>query len=290
MACKYFYTIPGQTKGQWYEEAQLEEVYNQMASKFDSGSVMGAVELSQPTEAVQKQLVFKATSPLIQSKASIYNQIAPNQVDATMKVIDALQKTPRKVYPSNSINGFYNDLIKLGTPKNQIELLKQHIAENGIKEINTNDLITSLLAEMSYTIEINTAKESTKNTEGYYAYEMGDSVSIEEIDGKFQVRKASGRLLEDKYNSKEDALNSWVELTDELERLTQHYSNLTVPGGTNYKELRFTTPLITPSIKGHAQFSTANGIGWFRSDDKHAFTGFLEDLIASGTIKKVPCG
>lgn len=47
---------------------------------------------------------------------------------------------------------------------------------------------------------------------------------------------------------------------------------------------------ITPSIKGHAQFATDNGIGWFRSDDKHAFTGFLEDLIASGTIKKVPCG
>lgn len=49
---------------------------------------------------------------------------------------------------------------------------------------------------------------------------------------------------------------------------TSYYSSLTVPGGTNYTENEISTPLITPSIKGHAQFSTDNGIGWFRSDDK----------------------
>lgn len=48
---------------------------------------------------------------------------------------------------------------------------------------------------------------------------------------------------------------------------TSHYSNLTVPGGTNYTENEISTPLITPSIKGHAQFATDNGIGWFRSDE-----------------------
>jgi hypothetical protein len=35
---------------------------------------------------------------------------------------------------------------------------------------------------------------------------------------------------------------------------TQHYSNLTVPGGTNYTENEIATPAITPNIKGHAQF------------------------------------
>ena len=48
--------------------------------------------------------------------------------------------------------------------------------------------------------------------------------------------------------------------------LTDYYENLSVPGGTNYKENEISTPLITPSIKGHAQFATPNGIGWFRSD------------------------
>ncbi len=49
---------------------------------------------------------------------------------------------------------------------------------------------------------------------------------------------------------------------------TQYYANLTVPGGTNYIENEIAVPAITPSIKGHAQFATDNGIGWFRSDDK----------------------
>src|SRR5690606_24628804 len=44
--------------------------------------------------------------------------------------------------------------------------------------------------------------------------------------------------------------------------------HLTVPGGTNYTENEISTPLITPSIEGHAQFSTDNGIGWFRSDEQ----------------------
>ena len=48
---------------------------------------------------------------------------------------------------------------------------------------------------------------------------------------------------------------------------TQIYSNLTVPGGTNYTEQEIATPEITPNIKGHAAFSTAKGIGWFRSDE-----------------------
>jgi hypothetical protein len=48
---------------------------------------------------------------------------------------------------------------------------------------------------------------------------------------------------------------------------TQYYSNLTVPGGINYTENEISTPNIVPAIKGHAQFSTKNGIGWFRSDE-----------------------
>lgn len=46
-----------------------------------------------------------------------------------------------------------------------------------------------------------------------------------------------------------------------------HYSSLTVPGGTNYKENEIRTPNITPSIKGHAAFASPQGIGWFRSDE-----------------------
>ena len=58
----------------------------------------------------------------------------------------------------------------------------------------------------------------------------------------------------------------------------KYYSNLTVPGGTNYTENEIATPNITPSIKGHAEFATDKGIGWFRSDDK----GINEKLTTDG--------
>ncbi len=71
------------------------------------------------------------------------------------------------------------------------------------------------------------------------------------------------------------AENSFIVEIDKKDTPTKYYSNLTVPGGTNYTENEITTPDITPSIKGHAQFSTDKGIGWFRSDEQT----FLEDSI-----------
>jgi len=161
----------------------------------------------------------------------------------------------------------------LGIPKEQIEILKS---------FNTQDrgeLISSLLANYSYVVEINVAKETTKGSEGYYAYEMDDNISVEKINDKFQIRKKSGKLLNDKFDTKEQALNSWVELTDEDNKPTQHYSYLTVPGGTNYTENEIATPDITPGIIGHGKFSTDKGIGWFRSDDELASENLSDDLI-----------
>jgi hypothetical protein len=68
------------------------------------------------------------------------------------------------------------------------------------------------------------------------------------------------------YSDAIDAKNEYNESRKETP--TQHYSNLTVPGGTAYTENEISTPLITPSIKGHAQFATDKGIGWFRSDEQ----------------------
>lgn len=165
-------------------------------------------------------------------------------VNATLKIIQAMQRSPRTSYPSAQINGFYNDLIKFGAPSIQIELLKDHIARNNIKEINTNELITSLLAESGYTIEINIAR--SKNSDRYTGY--GDLTDLDTPELKEEAN-------------------------------TQHYSSLTVPGGTNYTENELRTPAITPSIKGHAAFATDKGIGWFRSDDKAVNSTAKEEEI-----------
>jgi len=170
---------------------------------------------------------------------------------------------------------------KLQIPKDQIELLK--ITEgNSLEEI-----ILNFASNYSYTIEINTAKNEPYNWDQRIYYQPQTEKFNNKITtvGYDVVNEITGK--KEFFLNEEDAQNRVKELQVTP---TQYYANLTAPGGTNHTENEIATPAITPSIKGHAQFATNNGIGWCRSDDKHPFTGFLEDLISSGTIKKVPCG
>lgn len=201
----------------------------------------------------------------------------------------------------------------LGIPKEQIEILKS---------FNTQDkgeLISSLLANYSYSIEINTAKEPTINKNVDY-----ENNSAFDEDGNFQSENTTfnidGYLYEkDKFkhipfgygkiksengyigNSEwqsisekeyEQALDNF-KTKEGNEKPTQYYSNLTVPGGTNgtYKELNFETPLIVPSIQGHAQFSTENSIGWARVADKQTYNSVEEviELMKQNKVLTIEC-
>ncbi len=160
--------------------------------------------------------------------------------------------------------------------KQMLEDIKNEPISNIEEEPNDNlreEIITSLLAENSYTVEINTAKDKIKDAFGnvwvdeYPNKKIGDYVTIDNKEWKIL-----GTRFED---------DSWGESgLDERESFivgndgepTQHYSNLTVNEDFyknnpdwEYKEQRITTPLITPSIRGHAQFAEANDIGWFRA-------------------------
>lgn len=120
----------------------------------------------------------------------------------------------------------------LQIPKEQLELIKNSEGKT------VEEKLTNFLSNYSYTVEINTAKQAPKRFNNEY-------LDADELIGHL----VNGELVERSENS-------------------QYYSNLTVPGGANYTENEISTPLITPSIKGHAQFSTDKGIGWFRSDEQ----------------------
>lgn len=112
-----------------------------------------------------------------------------------------------------------------------LQIPKDQIALLRDVEGNTiEEKLASFAANYGYTVEINLSK--AKQEPAYY-------------------NEDTGRLEGGMY-----------------ERPSDYYSNLTVPGGTNYTENEIATPAIVPSIKGHAQFATENGIGWFRSDDQ----------------------
>jgi len=123
----------------------------------------------------------------------------------------------------------------LQIPLEQIELLKNSRG-NTIEE-----KLLDLVGNYGYSVEVNTAKNKQKQ---FGSFEAEPGIPIEAI---MQNRNAA---------------------ESEKGEPTSYYANLTVPGGTNYTENEISTPLITPSIKGHAQFSTDKGIGWFRSDEK----------------------
>lgn len=106
--------------------------------------------------------------------------------------------------------------------------------------------LLDFIANYSYTVEINTAKTEE--------VERSEFLSDEDM---ISLGKGTGNLINTKY-----------------------YSNLTVPGGTNYAENEIATPAIIPSIQGHAQFASNSGIGWFRSDEQMS-----QDRITKSHVK-----
>ena len=153
---------------------------------------------------------------------------------------------------------FYQEITQFAG-KEQLQLIKDIVTNENPQTIG--DLFTSLLANYSYTVEINVA--TTKLPKGWNEDEYNQALMTEFTQPNTWLNEETGQIeIVDKIESSYEAPEA-TEL-----KSTQHYSNLTVPGGTNYTENEISTPLITPSIKGHAQFSTNNGIGWFRSDEQ----------------------
>ena len=140
----------------------------------------------------------------------------------------------------------------LAIPKEQVELLRQSEGDT------IEQKLVDFVSKYSQSIEINTAKGFNGDVSNKWFYN-------EVEPNRFIIYSPDGEP-ETEFDNIKDTESFIKNKSGENVPNTQHYSNLTVPGGTNYTENEISTPGITPSIKGHAQFSTDNGIGWFRSD------------------------
>lgn len=220
-----------------------------------------------------------------------------DEVNYDLKSVNILQSDKAKqIFEKGKKNNWDLNkiLTELAIPKEQKEL----ILDSGKTKLD--DIVTDLLANFSYTVEINTAKQQVSLGYGYRdQQEVSDieynSITTKEekwddetyrkvdIDGSLYFRDINGRYYSIPHNPKIP---------------TQHYSNLTVNEDFyennpdwEYREMRITTPLITPSIKGHAQFAEDNDIGWFRAwyNKKTGEVHVLEiqsDLFQKGRDKK----
>lgn len=175
-------------------------------------------------------------------------------VDASTKIARALlhpkAQSLFKAFFNSDPDKFYLELMQnAGATRQQIELLK---GLNERKQPATLvDMVSNLLSETSYVVEVQEAAE------------LGD-IQWEKAQTAGNIRSVD------------------VSLGPNSESPTAYYSNLTVPGGTNYRENRIITPAIEPSIEGHAQFAERNDIGWFRSDDQVEGGWFSKGEMADG--------
>jgi len=186
-------------------------------------------------------------------------------VNYSLKIVETLGKINRSTFETSKLQGWLNDLQKQGVSNQQLELFKE-VAKPGMTK---DEIAVAIAAAYSYTVDINIATEPIESVNvGYDRFTLnGDDYS--KID---TYRKNGNVITKEEYNLATEQYKKTENLGD---RNTQYYSNLSVPGGINYTEQEIATPEITPSIKGHAQFATDQGIGWFRSDEKAG--SFYED-------------
>jgi hypothetical protein len=219
-----------------------------------------------------------------------YSKEQQKSIDYMLKSVDLLQSDKGKqVFEKGEKNKWSLDkiLTELGVSKEQKELIL------GLGKINREEIISDLAVNYSYIVEINTTKEvSNPFTKKYdddnfqidgliYQYYNGVyylySPRGEEVISKSQYDEAKERVIADNIKTN---INS------------SYYSNLTVPGGTNYTERNFETPLIKVP-KSHAQFNTENTIGFTRGDDRVVYTendiDKLISIMQSSGILEIKC-
>ena len=190
------------------------------------------------------------------------NSAQDNRVNYNLISIDILSSDKAKqVFAKGKKNNWNLNkiLTELQIPKEQKQLILD-------KKVNDREeIITSLLADNSFVVEINIGKESLRysSKKDLAKTRLEDLNSIEFLYNRnlTEEEKKEKKEIENKLKNNEYS-------TIQPTKPTQYYSDLTVPGGVNYTENEIATPGITPNIKGHAQFSTDNGIGWFRSDEQ----------------------
>ena len=231
-----------------------------------------------PNDPKYKEILERVDNPILAELE--FDRLYPSELNYSLKSIDILssekaiqifQKGEKAKWPLVKI------LQELQIPKEQQTL----ILDSNLSK--REEILSYLLGNYSYAIEINIAKEKGKD------YEM-----VDRGDGNFEPEPIEPELDYDEVlNEEGNIVDVQPVLTEkgkkqiaDMEDIkpTQYYSNLTVPGGTNYTENEIATPAITPSIKGHGAFSTEHGVGWFRSDEQKLGGKFYSGGVFEGEM------
>lgn len=241
---------------------------------IDSQSVVDKINLSFGEELVTRmglQPLYGILDPSDQLVNKYLSKAGKKDVAFDLKSVEILSSDKgAKTFEKGIKNRWPLDKIlsELQIPSQQKDV---------ILSLGTDDreeIVTELVSKFTYTVEINTAKQesSIKNI-------AVDDIVRQNQDSTWEVYNPTiGVVIEGGFKTKKEAEEfSGINEKPYATFNSSYYSTLTVPGGTNYTENEIKTPDITPSITGHAQFATKQGIGWFRSDDKLSEQGLTEE-------------
>src|SRR6187402_2157939 len=252
---------------------KIESQYNSQYHATQYGTV---VSLNQMKDGVELNI---HPSRKLASAMSLQNQSDESfskyeGVAYKLKAVEILSSNRAvEIFNKGERNNWSLDkiLTELSIPKEQ----KQLIFDSG--KTNREDILLDLASNYSYTIKVDITKDKKYIDYQEGAYFVHDGYTYENLQNpvseELRYYKVKGTDPENDSYDREDYIYITQEEFDNTRKLldnsknSSYYSNLTVPGGANYTEQEISTPLIIPSIKGHAQFSTDNGIGWFRSDE-----------------------
>lgn len=209
-------------------------------------------ELNKKIEAILRELYpeikLEYTEQEILHGEGLMNQeVVSNTVKFSLKVVEALNDwataklskhggTSQPVLSTIRTKqeaGVRKRLAGKGVSKEQIDFVFEYMSQHDISEIGTKELAERVLLGLATGVEVNTAKKAESLVD---------------------------------YNEEENTYEP-VESKDFTDEDSDYYFDLTVPGGTNYKEIEISTPSIVAPKKGHADFATDKGIGWYRVDD-----------------------
>ena len=232
------------------------------------------------------------SSAITPTKQLTMFSLAPNKVNYAFRAINNVEKNITKVNQwfkqLGNTDKFWTKVQQdLQIPKEQINLLKELANPNtariskGYSDNFIEQLLLDFSANYSYTVEINTAKGKLKPIvkQENITKEIFDSIEVEpEFDGDPEsysyIKETPEAIYYATFNSEGEEYYT-KSIKGEQNKNSSYYSNLSAPGGIGrnkyegnpdweYQELEVSTPLITPSIKGHAKFATDKGIGWAR--------------------------
>jgi len=207
------------------------------------------------------------------------------EVAYSLKATDILlSDKANEVFKKGEKNNWTLDkiLTELQIPKEQKKLILDLEFNNYVDELSLQENIAmELVNRYTYTVEVNTSSTASPIKSGNVTFKLNDYMYIHNISfnkGFYKIsfedwQNNTGKLIP--INSQEftNARNIFEENNEQ--QITKDYSNLTAPGGIDYKINTFRTPSINNVISQDGEYhdnefnrSRGDMIGWFRNDDK----------------------